>query len=339
MKTTLRLAMLSLAAAAALALAGNAFATQRIAVSQTATSLKIEATQDASDPQPAKISIYVPSGYQLHPTGAIGSAIGTTSGQVVARDTGGLTLPLEGNVLVLDPAQHTMDACSPGAHLAVWDLHLTVAGQAIDLPVYVSATSGSETALGAAKIETCLGPSDVPVGTPGRAPNGAQLLNATFTVNNQITPPVGSSRWTSLWLPYAAGTGKPNTAGMVEARSIVGSGASTIQGRVTSRKKKLLTITGRVTQGGLPVAGVRVRLFINSKARFSTTTANNGGYAFRLRNRNRRVTTTFFQAVVTATARDITGSACANPSVPGVSCVSATAGPFTARSKKLRVRL
>jgi hypothetical protein len=339
MKTTLRLAAFSLVVATALAVAGNAFATQRISVQQSATSLKIQVTQDQSDPQPAKITIYVPSLYQLHPTGAIGTVIGTTSGQVIARDAGGLTLPLDGNVLVLDPAQHTKDACSPGAHLAVWDLHLTVANASIDLPVYLSATTGAETALGAAKIETCLGPADVPAGTPGRSPNGAQLLNATFTVNNQLTPPVGSSRWTSLWVPYAAGTGKPNTAGMVEARSIVGSGAASLVGRVTNRKQKLLQLTGRVTQGGLPVAGIRVRLLINSKARFSTATKNDGAYAFRLRNTNRRVTTTFFQAVVSVAARDITGTACADPSVPGVKCVSATAGPFTARSRKVKVRL
>ena len=128
-------------------------------------------------------------------------------------------------------------------------------------------------------------------------------------------------------------------AGMVEARSIVGPGGATITGKVLSRKRKLLQLAGRVTQGGIPVSGIRVRLFINSKARFATTTQGNGGYAFRLRNTNRRVTTTFFQAVVSAAARDITATACANPSVTGVKCVSATAGPFTARSKKLRVRL
>jgi hypothetical protein len=338
MKTTLRLAMLSLVAAAALALAGNAFATQRIAVSQTTSSLTIKVTQDQSDAQPAKITIYVPAGYQLSPSGAVGSKIGTTSGQVFSRDLN-IPLPLSGDVLVLDPAQHTADRCSPGTHVAVWDLHLTVTGQSIDLPVYVSATSGAETALGAAKLEVCLGPSDVPAGAPGRSPNGAQLLEATFTVNGQITPPIGSTRWVSFWTPYASGTGVPNAAGTVEARSIVGPGGATISGRVTNRKKKLLRLSGRVTQGGIPVAGVRVRLFINSKARFSTTSQGNGGYTFRLRNTNRRVTTTFFQAVATAAARDITATGCAAPTKAGVPCVSATAGPFTARSKKLRVRL
>jgi hypothetical protein len=338
MKTICRVATVFALATAGLAFAGNAFATQRIAVSQTATSLTIKVSQDQSDPQPAKITIYLPSLYQLHATGAIGSTIGTTSGQIFARDLS-IALPLSGNVVVLDPAQHTKDACSPGNHLAVWDLHLTVAGQAIDLPVYVSATTGGETALGQAKLETCLGPADVPAGSAGRSPNGAQLLDATFTVNNQVTPPVGSSGWTSFWTPYTAGTGVPNLGGTVEARSVVGPGAATIVSRVTNRKRKLLRLSGRVTQSGIPVGGVRVRLLINSKARFSTTTSANGTYLFRLRNTKRRLSTTFFQASVTAPARDITATGCANPTQPGISCVSATAGPFSAKSRKIRVRL
>jgi hypothetical protein len=338
MKTILRLATVSVIATAALAFAGNAFATQRISVSQTATSLTVKATQDQSDPQPAKITIYIPALYQLHAAGAVGSKIGTTTGQVFARDLN-IALPLTGDVLVLDPAQHTADPCSPGTHLAVWDLHLTVTGQAIDLPVYLSATTGDQVAFGQAKLEVCLGPADVPQGFPNRSPNGAQLLDATFTITNQLTPPIGSTRWTSFWTPYAVGTGLANAAGTVEARSIVGSGAATLVSRITNRKRKLLRLTGRVTQSGLPVGGVRVRLLINSKARFSTTTSANGGYAFRLRNTNRRVTTTFFQASVTAAARDITASGCSSPTVQGIPCVSATAGPFTARSRKIRVRL
>jgi hypothetical protein len=37
--------------------------------------------------------------------------------------------------------------------------------------------------------------------------------------------------------------------------------------------------------------------------------------------------------------RDITSTGCASPSVPGVACVSATASPFTAVSRRLRIRL
>jgi hypothetical protein len=342
MKTILRLAVVTCVGTAALAFASNALATQRLAVTQTATGVTIKVSQDQSDPQPAKITTYVPAGYAVKPTGAAGATIGTATGQVFATDPNiNLALNGSGDVLVADESKlppERVAACSPGTHLAVWNVHLTVFGQALDLFVFVSPTSGAETALGNAKLEVCLPPVDVPAGTPGRAPNGAKLLDATFTVNNQMTLPVGSQRWTSLWTPYAAGTGLPDTAGMVEARSVVGQGAVSIVGKVTSRRRKLVQVTGRVTQSGVPVAGIRVRLFINSKARFSTTARSDGSYVFRLRNTRKRVTTSFFQAVVAATARDITGTACANPT-PGAKCVSATASPFTARSRKLRVRL
>jgi hypothetical protein len=146
MRTGLKLTLLPLVAIAALAAAENAFATQRIAVSQTPSSLTIHLTQDQSDAQPAKITIYVPASYGFTATGNAGDKIGTTSGQVFARDLR-IPLPLSGDVLVanqaaLPPAE--VAACSPGTHDAVWILHLTVAGQAIDLPVFVSRTSATD---------------------------------------------------------------------------------------------------------------------------------------------------------------------------------------------------
>ncbi len=338
MKRTLRLAALAAVASGALALAGNAFATQTIAVSQTATGLTIKVSQDQSDPQPAKITIYVPNGYQLSATQAPGTTIGSTSGHVFARDLN-IPLPLSGNVVAADPAAHTTDACSPGGHAAVWDLQLTIAGNTIHLFVYVNPTSGAETAVGSAKLEVCLGPADVPPNTPGRSPNGAQLLDATFTVNNTITPPTGPTRWISLWTPYAAGIGVPNAAGTVEARSFVGPGSVTIASRITDKKKKLVRITGIATQSGIAVVGAKVSLLINSRTRFTAKTSASGSYTFRLQNTRRVVTTTFFQVRLTAGARDITATGCANPSRPPLPCVSATAGPFTAVSRKIKVRL
>jgi hypothetical protein len=335
MKSILRPAALLLVSAAALAFAGNALATQRMAVSQSSSSLTIKLSQDQSDVQPAKITIYVPTGYQLSATQAAGTKIGTTTGQVFARDVN-IPLPLSGDVIVADASKHTADSCSPGAHIAVWLLNLSVAGQTISLPVYVTATSAAEAALGPAKLEVCLGPADVPMGTPGRSPNGAQLLEATFTVQSTITPPAGASRWVSLWTPYTAGSPAPNPAGTVEARSFVGPGSITISAKVVSKKKRILRISGRVTQGGVAVAGAKVRL--NVKGSKTRTTSATGGYAAFFQKTTRKVTTAVFQATATAPARDITASGCASPTQPPIPCVSATAGPFTALSKKLTVR-
>src|SRR5919204_3981286 len=246
MKSIYRPAVVALAAIAALALAGNALATQKLEVSQTASpaAVTIKISQAQTDPQPAKITVYVPGGYTLNATQATNSVIGTTNGNILARDLGNIPVPLSGDVVVDNPASHATDVCAPGTHAAVWILRLSVLGQTIALPVYVDPTAGAETAFGSAKLQVCLGPSDVPQGTPGRSPNGAQLLDATFTVNGVLAPPVGAARWIAFTTPYNAGTGTPNAAGTVETRSLVAPGSVSLSTKVTSKKKKQVTVSG-----------------------------------------------------------------------------------------------
>ena len=335
MKTILRLGTVGAVGVAALAFAGNALATQRLSVTQSATSLTIKVTQDATDQQPSKIQIYVPAGYTLNTSAAPGQTIGTTTGVVIARDQGNIDLPLTGDVLVADPKQHATDACSPGAQ-AVWILQLSVAGQTISLPVYINPTTGAETGLGSAKLSVCLAPSDTPQGSPGRSPFGAQLKSATFTVNNVFTPPTGAVRWESLWTPYGSGNGVPNAAGTVEARAFVGPGAVTLAGRVTSKAKRVVALSGKVTASGIGIAGATVSLLLNGKARFKAKTTATGAYSSKVKLKKG---TTTFQAKVSVAERDVTTSGCASPAVPPIPCVSATQGAFTATSKKIKIRI
>src|SRR5437764_11646406 len=232
MKTLLKLAVLALASTTALALAGNALAVQKLSVTQSSTALTIKISQAQSDQQPARIAIYVPTGYSINTSAAPGTKIGTTSGSVFARDAS-IPLPLSGDVVVVPPTT-SAPGCDPVPHIAVWNLALSVAGQNINLPVHVDQTSGAEAALGPYKLVVCLAPADTPQGSPGRSPNGAQLLEATFTTNNTFTVPAGPSVWQAITTPYAAGTGVPNAAGRVEPRAIVSPGTVTIGKKVTS---------------------------------------------------------------------------------------------------------
>ena len=336
MKTMLRLAVLAVAGTAALVLAGNALATQKLSVRQAATSLTIRVSQAQSDPQPAKIQIFVPTGYTVNTSQAPGTRIGTTTGTIFARDQN-IPLPLSGDVVVAPPTTNA-PGCDPVTHVAVWNLALAVAGQTINLPVHVDQTSGAEAAIGAYKLVVCLAPSDVPQGTPGRSPFGAQLLDATFTVENVFTVPTGQAVWKTLTTPYTPSTGVPNVAGTVETRSIVAPGAVTLNGKVMSLARRVLRLTGRVTQGGAAVTGTQVTILVNGKARFRARTTGRGNYSLSLKKTGRRTTTTF-QARVTVAERDITSSGCASPTLPGVSCVNATSSAFTGLSRRLRVRL
>jgi hypothetical protein len=335
MKTILRLAVLALAGTGALALAGNALATQKLSVRQAATSLTIKVSQAQSDAQPAKISIYVPTGYTINASAAPGTKIGTTTGSVFARDQN-IPLPLSGDVVVAAPSTNA-PGCASGTHLAVWILALTVAGQSIQLPVHVDATTGAEASLGAYKLVVCLGPSDVPPGAPGRSPNGAQLLEAIFTVNNIFTVPATQTVWKALTTPYSPSVGTPNVPGTVETRAYVANGTVAIASKIT-RAKRIVRFTGRVSQAGAAVAGAQVNLLINGKARFRAKTSASGGYTVNLKKTGKKSSATF-QARVTVAERDITSSGCASPTMPGIACVSATSSPFTAVSRIIRIRL
>lgn len=337
MKTILRLAVLATVGTAVLAFAGNAWATQKLSVKQSTTSLTIKVSQAQTDAQPARISIYVPTGYTINASATPGSKIGSTSGTVFSRDAS-IPLPLSGDVIAVPPTTNA-PGCDPATHIAVWNLALSVAGQSINIPVHVDQLSGAEAALGSYKLVVCLAPDDVPVGTPGRSPNGARLLDATFTVDNVFTVPAGQSIWKAITTPYAAGIGAPNVAGTVETRAFVANGAVTLAKKVNA-KARLVKFTGKVTQAGAAVSGARVVLLVNGKSAGFTARANaSGNYSVVLKKTGKKTTSTF-QARTTVAERDITATGCASPTpgVPG-GCVSATASPFTAVSGKIRIRL
>jgi hypothetical protein len=325
MRTIHKLAALTVAGLASLAFAGNALATQKLEVTQSASSLTVRISKADADPQPAHISIYIPSGYALTLGQPVGTVIGTTAGEVNVNALGGIPVPLSGQVVVDDPAKHVTDVCAPGVHQAVWDLQLSVLNQTTHVPVYLDPTSGAETALGVAKGQLCLSRPDTPDGTP--------LRFATFTVNGIFTPPVGSTRWIGFWTPYAAG-GVVNQAGTVETRAFVGPGAITLAGRVTSKKKKTVSLAGTVTQSGIGVVA-RVALLVNGRAGGTAASNASGRYAKKLKGKGRRST---FQARVVVPARDLGAAGCASPTNPAFQCVSATAGAFTATSRRLSFR-
>jgi hypothetical protein len=338
MRTVSKLAVLGVAATAALALAGNALAVQKLSVTPSATGLTIKISQAQTDVQPAKVTIYVPTGYSINTSAAPTTKIGTASGSVYVRDAN-IPLPLTGDVTVQPPTTNTT-GCATGTHLAVWALNLSVAGQSIPaLNVHIDATAGAESALGAYRMVVCLPPADVPKDTPGRSPNGAQLLDATFTLNNVFTVPAGLGVWKAITTPWTPGLPVPNVAGTVETRALVGSGTLTIATSVTNKKKRILRVSGKLTQEGAAVAGSQVRLLLNGAAsRFTARTSASGNYSIVLRKTGKKSMTTF-QARTTVAERDVTSTLCATPSLPPIPCVSGTASGFTAVSNRVRIRL
>jgi hypothetical protein len=244
-----------------------------------------------------------------------------------------------------DPAKHTTDACSPGTNAAVWNLNLSVAGQTLVVPLYVNPTAGAATALGAYNLKICLPPWDVPMGTPGRAFQGAQLVDSKFTVNNIFTTPAGGGqlRWESFFTPYTPGKGTPNPPGTFEARAIVPLPIALGIHAKTSGKSGVTTLTGTLAEGGVPDAGFTVSVFRSSTSTgltpfASVKTATNGSWKLNVKVKKHK--SAYFQAHAIAKERDFTAQGCANPLLAFApqGCVSATLSPWSAVSVLLKVK-
>src|SRR6476646_7225181 len=226
MRKSIRAALFACAVLSTLALASSAFAaytSPKLVVAsltpQAAGSggpVRVGVTVANTDDPTARVQIYIPAGYQIG-TPAAGTKLGDVTATAAAADLGGAILPLTGELQAV-AANPTGAAQCQVAASQYWNLHLTAAGQTLDIPLYVVAANATETASGyQAKLVVCLPPPDVPAGTPGRATFGAKLLSASFGASS-ITQPVASGdyRWTSLFTPYNPGKGTPDPAGTVD---------------------------------------------------------------------------------------------------------------------------
>jgi hypothetical protein len=355
MRNGIRAALVAVAAAATLAFASSAFAANTASVAvwhspmtlgaSSSTTIHISVPK-STDPI-ARIAIYVPSGYGATLNAAPGASIGEVSATAFSYDTN-LTLPLSGTVNADNPASHTADPCSPGTHTAVWILNLSVSGQTLQVPEYVDPTTGAEAALGAYKIVTCLPPPDVPVGTPGRAAFGAQLLDAQFTVNNIFSTPSagGLLRWETLFTPYHPGLGTANAVGTFEARSFVPLPVSLNLTATYVKKTKTYTLKGKVSEGGVPVSGTSVIILSGANAtqlagsRTATTKAD-GSFTATGKLTGKKPKPRYFKVSARVVERDYTAQGCQSPLAPTIApagCASATLPPWATTSVVVRVK-
>jgi hypothetical protein len=289
MKKTIRFALLAGAVCASLAFAGSAFASfaPKLVVSSATPQgsggpTRIGVVISNNDDPTAVVQMYIPSAYQVGAPPA-GTKLGDVTATASAADLGGAVLPLTGELDAV-PATATTNAAATQCGVTpsqTWDLHLTAAGQTLDIPMFVVAGAAPEVALGyQTKLVVCLPPPDVPVGTPGRATFGAKLLSATFTSSALTQPSTsGDSRWASLWTPYNPGKGTVNRAGSVEVQSIrhlptlvklhVTKKKLMKTKKIKGKKHKIVTTLVRfstsVTENGQPAGSATVTTTVGGK--------------------------------------------------------------------------
>ena len=344
MPTTLRLLILTGTAVALLGLASSALAVPRLIVDGST----IQVTEEKSDAAPLKITIYIATGYSATLGQAVNTQIGTVHADLQALAISpDAIIPADGTVLTADATKFTANTCAPGNHAAVWLLHVTVSGQTIDVPVYVDPTSGTETALGAAKLQLCLADPYENAGA-ARAPFGVKIINAKLTLTNIVAPTAaGTYVFRSIITPWNTAAPAPDAAHTVEVQSIVSlphslslkATVKTIRHKKKVHGKTKITVTnsvrltGALTENGQGVAGAKIDIFSGGKSRGSTTTSSSGTYSRSLGLPNK----TTFQTKATVAQRDV---ACVSPlpatQVPG-GCTGATIAGYTIASPTVTV--
>jgi hypothetical protein len=343
--TRVRSTLLALVAAGALATAGSAWASfsPKLTIGGGAAtqngSVTVSVSTAAADDPTARLSIFIPRNWQVTTGQAIGTKLGTVTGTASAADLAGATLQLAGDLDVTGPNPAAQSQCGVNA-VATWVMHLSAAGQTIDIPMFVATTQGSEVTIGPYKLVVCLPPPDVPTGTPGRAVFGAKLLSATLSTSAITSPGTpGEFRWTSLWTPYNPGKGTPDIAGSVETQSlvrvptlaqisvkrtkVVRNVTVKVKGKKVTRRQVSTRVAyqTKVSESGQPLAGAKVTARAAGKV-VGTGTTNAAGVV------SGTFTLTKGSATLAVTAtvptRDLGSADCMPTSFFGVACVDAT---------------
>ena len=339
-----RMLMVGAASLVTLVFAGAAFAafTPTLAVGHTPpiagssqTSFRLTVPRD--DDALFKASFYVPAGYTATLGQAPGTQLGTVAAQVLVREPiAGAVLPLTGTVVVTDQATvgAAVTPCTGTAtHAGYWVLVLQAAGQELRVPMVIDPAPAALASVASYVMQVCLPSPNIPV-SAGGATFGAKLIQAQINLNNVLSAPSsgGTYRWHAVTTPWPNGPGLPNVAGTVSAQGTVAlPGAVSVAAK---SKKRVLTITGRLTEGGQGIGSRAVTVRVGTK-NYAIRTNAAGRFTKVIRiARGSRVT---IRATAAVPAR--TGS-CTTPSpFAPVPCVTETSQFFAAtRSIVARVR-
>lgn len=299
-------------------------------------------SQAETDDATARIALYAPLGYQATLGQPAGTVIGRVSATVLLRGLGGAKAPVEGDVKTDDPTKYRNNPCTgnPGVHGAVWVLSTVLAGNPLNVPLYVDLiTSGAEANFASLRIIVCFNSPYVP--PPIGAASGAQLISASFSANVFTNPSTrGRYRWVGIFTPYTVNTATVNAAGTVQSQTIQSLPVQLVLAgkKIRKKGKSYAFLAGSLIEGGNGVARAKIQLMRSTKsaknvAVFKTITADAKG-RFKLTVALKKKT--FFRAKVVLPARRMAVPDCAPVTLAPCSSVflapvGTTAAPFFSR--------
>jgi hypothetical protein len=297
-----------------------------------------------------KVQIFVPTGFGLNaPSG--GTVVGTVSGHALVKDVDATQEQnFSGKITAVgltDPAYaFEQSNCNNTTHAAVWRMEISANDtSAVTIPIFVDKTTGTETAFGPYKLVMCMRSPDLPSGDPNRSLTGTKIDNFLITLTGFTVPTkAGDYRWRSLWTPYTPGTGTANTAGTVEAQSVVrippgllSLSAKKVQQTINGKLRTIVKLSGRVLLGGEPAGNVKVGFSHGpTKGKLtsfgSVTTGKTGTFLIT----SRLTRPTYLQGGVTIPRQELGPAGC--QASFGVTCINASISGFRMLSRTVYVK-
>jgi hypothetical protein len=219
----------------------------------------LDLSLDIVDPAltPARISLEVPNGFSIYPQRPIGSTVGTV--ELYAADyaagAAGTTL-LDGQIVAQQPDASTeaaLQPCSPGSHLAVWDIAFTLLGQPLQIPIGISATPTASTS-DSLTLDIC---------PPPLLPTGTLLPIRSLHLSLwDLSPPraKGTYTWKAAIVPLAPDLKTPLPDSTLELRSILPVPHTlTLHGNYQTPTHRV-ALHGTLREAGKPVPGARIEI-------------------------------------------------------------------------------
>ena len=295
-------------------------------------SVGIDARVSETDDWVGRLQIYVPSGFKLNPAATTGkgqvTGVATTYGGDQIQTMGAGVKPIG----VTDPAvSWATTNCDNTTHVAAWMVTAQSGADTWSFPIFVDATTGTETQFGADKLVACFGPR-----TPGGTNQYSnKFMGLSLTLSGFSAPTAsGNYLWRSLWTPFngdqsiTGGNQSDSTlnqAGSVEAQATT----HLATGRLTLAAKHVGThvvLSGKLTLGGEATSGVTVALAHGPNAHAlvslgNTKTTSAGTFSLRTLYLKKA---SFFQAGATVAAQDLGSGGC--KASFGLPCLDATTG-------------
>ena len=274
---------------------------------------------------PAHVAIDVPAGFELYPDRPPASLVGEAL--VFSNDSAyggsGVTV-LQGAVVgdTLDAATElAAQSCSPGVHLAAWKIKLSLLGEPLDVPIYVSAPAGDSRL----RLDICV-PS-LP-GADGAARRILPISSLRLSLPEFDVPKTRDLFvWRARVTPLAPDRRTLLPEKAYELRAIVPRPhVLSLRGRY-DRNAHIAVLQGRLTAAGKPRAGARIyfialdrtirggQVIFSDRNAGSVRTTAQGTFTFRAKIRK----TTGFLALV-----DPATSLCPGTFDPPGGCVSST---------------